>query len=130
VRTDATAAALDEIVLELKRMQDPSLGAPVHPDELARAKADLIFHLGATLEHPNQIAEEASELFVDGLPLDYNARYPSLVSALNAEQLGAEARGILPTRQLVVIVGDRSKIEAELTRRGYTPELAPSTLTD
>jgi zinc protease len=130
VRTDATAAALDEIVLELKRMHDPSLGAPVRPDELARAKADLIFHLGATLEHPNHVAEEASELFVDGLPLDYNARYPSLVSALNEEQVGAEARGILPTRQLVVIVGDRGKVEAELTRRGYTPEIAPSALTD
>jgi hypothetical protein len=30
----------------------------------------------------------------------------------------------------VVIVGDRSKIEPELTRRGYAPELAPSALSD
>jgi zinc protease len=130
IRTDVTAAALDEIVLELKRMQDPSLGAPVGREELGRAKADLIFNLGATLEHPNRVADEASELFVDGLPLDYDARYPSLVSALSEEEVSDAARGITPSRLQVVIVGDRSKIEPELTRRGYAPELAPSALSD
>lgn len=130
VRTDVTAAALDEIVLELKRMHDPSLGAPVSKDELGRAKADLVFNLGATLEHPNRVADEASELFIDALPLDYDARYPSLVNALTEAEVSAAAEAITPARLLVVIVGDRSKIEAELTRRGYAPELAPSSLSD
>lgn len=130
VRTDTTAPALDEIVLELKRMQDPSLGAPLADDELGRAKADLIFSLGATLEHPNRVADETSELFVEGLPLDYAARYPSLVSGVTREQVNAEASKITPGRLVVVIVGDRSKIESELRGRGYSPELAPSTLAE
>jgi zinc protease len=130
VRTDVTAAALDEIVLELKRMQDPTLGAAVSPEELGRAKADLIFNLGATLEHPSRVADETSELFVEGLPADYHTRYPALISALTQDQVAKAASGITPLRLLVLIVGDRSKIEAELQRRSYAPELAPSALSD
>ena len=130
VRTDATAAALDEILLELKRMQDPTLGAAVSTEELGRAQADLIFNLGATLEHPSHVANEASELFVAGLPADYHTLYPAKISALTPVEVAKAASAITPTRLLVVIVGDRERIEAELHRRGYGTEPAPGALSE
>jgi zinc protease len=130
VRTDATADSLHEIELELRRMRNPSLGAPLTPDELHRAKADLVYKLGETLEHPSTIAETSSEIFVEGLPLDYDSRYPSLVAGISADAVNSAARDIAPERLLFVIVGDRSQIEPELVRRGYSVELAPAAFTE
>jgi zinc protease len=126
VRTDVTAPALDEILNELGRIHDPTAGAPITDGELQRAKADLIFSLGATLEHPSHIAGIASDLFVDGLPLDYHTRYPALIRALDRSSIERAAAAVSATQLLIVIVGDRSKIEPELKKRGHAPEAVPS----
>lgn len=130
VRTDVTAPALGEIVLELQRARDPALGAPLTPAELERARADLVFSLGATLEHPSRIADTVSTLFVHALPVDYHARYPALIHSIPSEAVSQVAQALTPERLLVVIVGDRSKIEPDLRQRGFDVEVAPSTFVD
>lgn len=130
VRTDVTAAALQEVTRELARMRDPALGAPLTSAELDRAKADLVYSLGASLEHPSRIASAVGEQFIDGLPADYHARYPALIDGISAQAVSEAARAITPDRLIAVIVGDRSKIEAELQKRGFTVETAPTTLLD
>jgi len=130
VRTDVTAEALDEVVLELKRVADPSLGAPLDDDEIRRAKADLVFSLGATLEHPSRMAGVASSLFVEGLPIDYHSRYPEIVQGLARDRLVATARDVRASGLCVVIVGDRKKIEPNLQKRGYEIESAAPELTE
>ncbi len=126
VRTDVTAPALDEMVAELGRIRDPAAGAPLSDGEIQRAKADLIFHLGSTLEHPSHIADVTSELFVQGLPLDYHTRYPATIRALDRRSIEQAAASISANRLLVVIVGDRAKIEPALRQRGHNPEAAPA----
>jgi zinc protease len=128
VRSDVTAKALDQIVAELKRIRDPKLGAPIAEDELGRAKADLIFSLGATLEHPSRVAESTLGLFTEDLPLDYDSRYPELIRAVTRDEVVRAANAITPERLFVVVVGDRAKIEPDLARAGYAPELAPAAL--
>ncbi|MFZ5892209.1 MAG: M16 family metallopeptidase [Myxococcota bacterium] len=130
VRTDVTAEALDQIVLELKRVADPSLGAPLNDEEIGRAKADLVFSLGATLEHPARMAGAASSLFVESLPIDYQTRYSDLVRGLPREQIVASARGVKATGLCIVVVGDRKKIEANLQKRGYALESAGPELSE
>jgi len=130
VRTDVTAEAIDEIVRELSRAQNPSLGKPFAPDEQGRATADLIFNLGAAIEHPNRIAEQTSKLFVEQLPLDYNARYPVTLKQLPLSAVVDAAAALTPQRQLIVIVGDREKIEPALKQHGYAAELADSKATE
>lgn len=130
VRTDVTAEALDEMVQELRRIADPSLGAPLHDDEIARAKADLVFSLGATLEHPARMAGVASSLFVESLPIDYETRYPGLIRALPRDQLTKSASVVKATGLCIVLVGDRSKVEPNLSKRGYTVETAPAELSE
>lgn len=130
VRTDVTAEALDELIRELKLIADPALGAPLQDDEIARAKADLVYSLGSTLEHPSRMAGVASALFVENLPADYETRYPDVVRSLPRERLAASAGLIKATGVCVVLVGDRKKIEQKLTQRGYPLESAPPELSE
>jgi zinc protease len=130
VRTDVTAPALSEIQLELAKIRDPSPATTVSADEIQRAKADLVFGLGSTLEHPSRIADTTSTLFVQGLAPDYNTRYPDTLAALAPEAIRAAATSLIGERLLVVIVGDRAKIEPALKERGQVVELAPASLTE
>jgi len=130
VRTDVTPAALTEIVRELERMRDPSRGAPLGAEELQRAKADLVFSLGAALEHPSRVADVVGSQFTDGLPADYHARYPALIEAVSPVAVTEAAAAITPEKLIVVIVGDRANIEAELQKRGFSVESAPTSLLD
>jgi len=130
VRTDATAAALGEIVAELEKARDPSRGAPIKADEVQRGKADLIHSLGATLEHTSRVAGAISELYVDGLPSDYYARYPATLAAIDEKAVLQAAAALQPSRLIAVIVGDKAQIEKDLTRRGWTVESAAPELTD
>ncbi len=93
VRTDVTADALRELVKELEKAKNPALGAPIEPAEVARAKADLIHTLGASLEHGSRLAEAVTTLFVDALPADYDARYPSLLEPIDAAAVTQAAKG-------------------------------------
>lgn len=130
VRTDVTAPALSEIQLELAKIRDPSPATTVSADEMQRAKADLVFGLGSTLEHPSRIADTTSTLFVQGLAPDYNTRYPETLGALAPEAIRSAATSMVGEQLLVVIVGDRAKIEAGLRERGHVVELAPANLTE
>ena len=130
VRTDVTPAALGEIVSELERMKDPALGAPLNDAELGRARADLIFSLGATLEHPSRVADTLGSQFVDALPPDYHTRYPELIRSITPDAVNRAAQAVTPQKLLVVIVGDKAKIEPELVTRGFSVEPAPAAVLD
>ncbi len=130
VRTDVTAETVEQILLELRRMRDPKLGRPLSPDELGRASSDLIFNLGAAIEHPSKVAELTARVFVERLPLDYNARYPELLRGVPLASVSEAAQAITPEQQLVVIVGDRSKVEPALKQRGLEATLAPDSASE
>ena len=130
VRSDATAAALGEIVAELEKARDPARGAPIKADEVQRGKADLIHSLGASLEHTSRVAGAVSEIYVDGLPADYYARYPTTLAAIDEKAVAQAAQALQPGHMIAVIVGDRAQIEKQLTSRGWTVETATADLTD
>jgi len=130
VRTDVTTPAVEELLVELKKARDPSLGAPILPAELDRGRADLLHSLGARLEHTTRIADAVTSQFVADLGNDYYARYPATLAALGAAGVSENAKLLDPEHMVFVIAGDKSHFASELGRLGAVIETAPESLTD
>ncbi len=111
IRTDATAAAVAEIFREIKRIDT----APITPDELAMGRDSLTHSLPSAFETSNNASGVLSQLFIYDLGLDYYSKYPSLIAGVDANAVEAAAKKYLvPEKMIVVVVGDRAKVEAGL----------------
>ena len=113
VRTDVTAPAVREIFNELERMRT----SPVTADELMTAKDAFARSLPGLFETTPQIAGSIAQIFVYDLPLDYYSALPARINAVTAADIQRVAeKYITPNSMIIVAVGDRSKIEQELTK--------------
>lgn len=130
VRTDATAPALSELMHELQLARDPTLGAPLTPEEISRAKAALLHALGARLEHDSLVADSMIGLFSLDLGNDYYTRYPTLVNAVAAPDLEASQRLLSPEDLIIVVVGDVAQIRPGFDKLGWKLEAADEALSD
>ncbi len=128
VRTEVTAEALEQLLLELAALADPGLNRPIAPAELARSKADLTHSLGAHLEHVSRVAADMRELFVHDLPPGYFTSFPRAIAQIDAPQVQAEAGRIDPDGSIIVAVGDRARIEAALSKLERPFGAAPAAL--
>lgn len=130
VRSDVTAEALVQVLKELAHARDPKLGKPISQEELGRARADLVQSLGARLEHGARIAGTLGEMWSQGLPPDYYRRYPALLASETTDSVTRAASIINEERLTIVVVGDRSVVEASLRKVGFQVVAAPPALTD
>jgi zinc protease len=113
VRTDVTAPATTEVFNELRRMRDTQMT----PEELTLSKDSIARSLPGRFERGTEAAASFAELFVYDLPLDYFSTLPASINGVSVEQAQAAAQQyILPEKVIVLAVGDRAKIEAELTK--------------
>jgi len=113
IRTDVTAPAVSEIFKEIAGI----LEKPMAQEELQKSKDALANSLPGTFETSVNTVNSFSNIFVYDLGLDYYTRYAQEVNAVTAEQALAVARRyIVPDRLVVIAVGDRSAIEAELRK--------------
>jgi predicted Zn-dependent peptidase len=110
VQTDKTGASLTEFFKELEAIR-----AEVPADELTRAKNYTARRFPSAFETSGQLAGRVRDQFVYGLPADYFNTYVSRIEAVTAQDVQRVAREwIDPATMVVVIVGDRRKIEAEV----------------
>jgi zinc protease len=128
VRSDATAQALNEALIELLRLKEPKHGKPIKAEELARARADLVQSVGARLEYGARIGSTLAELWLHRLPFDYYSRYAGLLDAETPATLTRAAEQIDLQHLVIVVVGDRAEVEPLLTKQGYQVVAAPSQL--
>jgi zinc protease len=113
IRTDVTAPAVTEIQKEIQRMID----APMKPDELNLAKDSQARSLPGMFETSGGEAGALAEIYMYNLPRDYFSNLPGQLNAVTAEQAQAVAKKYLhPDEMILVCVGDRAKIEAELAK--------------
>jgi zinc protease len=113
VRTDATAASVTEIFKEMQGMTATPLGS----DELTKAKDSLANSLPGAFESSAGAVNNFSNVFVYDLGLDYYTRYAQQVNAVTPDQaLDVAKRYLVPNRMVVVAVGDRKAIEADLQK--------------
>jgi zinc protease len=93
------------------------LDRPMMQDELLKAKDALANSLPGSFETSVNTVNSFSNIFVYDLGLDYYTRYAQEVNAVTSEQALAVARRyIVPDRLVVIAVGDRNAIEAELRK--------------
>ena len=118
VRTEVTAPAVTEILKEIRGVRD----APLSTDELALAKDSIVRSLPAQFETSARVTASTANIYAYDLGLDYYAKLPARLSAVTAEMAKAAAQQYLVPDQLVVVaVGDRSKIAAELQKLKLGP---------
>ncbi len=118
VRSDVSAPAIAEIVNELKR----AATAPFAPAELAKSRGALTESLPGSFETNGATSSSFAQLFAYGLPLDYFRRLPAQFSAVNAATAEPLARRYFdPATMVVIAVGDRTQLEAQLKKLGLEP---------
>jgi zinc protease len=113
VRTDVTAASVTEMMKEIGKMSDTLPSA----EEMTLAKDSLVRSLPFTFETSDGVAGSFINIYNFDLGLDYYAKYPAMMQSVTPEQVQAGARKhIAPGKIIIVAVGDRGKIEAELKK--------------
>src|SRR5687768_7712579 len=118
VRTDATAPAVSEIFKEVEGI----IAQPVTAEQLRKAKDALANSIPAAFETSQNSVNSFSNIFIYDLGLDYYTRYAQRVNAVTAAQaLDAAKKYILPGRLVVIAVGDRAVIEADLRKLNLGP---------
>ncbi|HEY1097832.1 MAG TPA: insulinase family protein, partial [Myxococcota bacterium] len=111
VQTDKTGDALVEIFAQLDTLKTGGITA----EELALAQANYTRSLPGLFALPPLQASVAGSLFALGLPMDHYATLSTAVTAVTAEGAKAAAeRAIVKDDFVVVLVGDRAKIEEGL----------------
>jgi len=111
VKTDVTAPAAKELMLELKRIQTD----PPTETEIKAAKEANIQSIPAQFETTNATASAMASLFLYDRPLDYFASLPDRFRAVTAEDVARVAKtDVHPDQVVLLAVGDKSKIDAGL----------------
>jgi predicted Zn-dependent peptidase len=117
VQTDKTAPAVTEFVKELTRIRTPAT-----PGEAERARSYAALGYAAEFETTEQVARHTVEKVVYGLPDGFFEQFvpKALEVDTAAIQKAAEAE-VDPRRIALVVVGDRSKVEAPLRALNLGP---------
>ena len=125
---DIVSAKSDAALLEfMKELRGIRGERPITDDELSTAKDALTQRLPGTFASAQSINNAIVALWTQGLPDDYYQQYAARIAAVRREDVVRVARQYVDVDHLViVIVGDRSTIEAPLR----ATRLAPIAITD
>jgi zinc protease len=124
VSTAKTDSALIEWMRELRGL---GRARPTTPEELRFALTNRIAGLPGRLETLSDLAAMLADLVSNNVPLDYFERYVAVASALTTASVDSVARRYVdPDHQVIVIVGDRRRIEGPLR----AARIAPITIVD
>ena len=114
VQSDATADSVLEALAEIEAIRGER---PPSPQELETGRAALTRGYPRNFETADQISRAAAQLALYGLPDDYFSTFVPKVLAVGADDVTRVARAhIDPSRLVTVIVGDREKVGASLSR--------------
>lgn len=117
VQTDVTDKALAEFMKELTAIMDPVTDA-----ELMRAKNYVALGYPSNFQSVGEIAGQLGELAIYDLPDTYFNAYIQNVLAVTKDDVHRVAQKYLdPKRVDIIIVGDRSKIEAGIRALNIAP---------
>ncbi|HEX6910662.1 MAG TPA: pitrilysin family protein [Longimicrobium sp.] len=118
VQTNATDSALVEFFRELNRIRTEPVGA----DELQKIKNFVALRLPDQLETTGDVSMQLATLETYGLDASYFDDYVQRVMAVTAEDLRRVANQyVRPENAVVVIVGDRSVVEAGIRAANVGP---------
>jgi predicted Zn-dependent peptidase len=117
VQTDKTADALKEFFNELGKIREA-----VPAEELARAKNYVALRYPSAFETTGDVSRRLEDAIVYRLPDDYFAKYVQNIQAVTAAEVQRVAQKyVQPDKFAVVVVGDRSKIDAPIRALNLGP---------
>jgi zinc protease len=121
------AGKTDSAFVELVRVLREAHGTrPITATELDFARRNLLGLLARRPETVNTVANAALEMMVARLPTTYFTDYAARLNSLTlAEVQAAAAKYIDPDHLVLVVVGDRAKIEAPLRATGIPVVIVP-----
>ena len=112
VQTQSTKESIREIIKELR---DVSGVRPLTDEELEDARDNIVKGFPQQFQTLSSVANMMTELVLYDLPVDYWKKMVQEVQGVTSEMASEAARKrIHPDSLLVVIVGDRDKIEPQL----------------
>ena len=116
VQTDRTADSMQEVINELRGFIDDS---PPTREEVQKAQDSQSLRLAGRWETNNSVSGSLREIVRFGYEDDYFDRYADRVRSLNIEDVAEAARGVVrPENMVWLVVGDRSRVEAEIEELG------------
>jgi predicted Zn-dependent peptidase len=108
VQTAVTDSALVEFIRELNGIRQQ-----VPEDELARARNYVALRFPGGFQAVSQIAGRLEDLYLYDLPTDYfNGYVQGVLAVTRADVQRVARRYVTPDRMSIVVVGDRSQVEA------------------
>ena len=115
-----TPASVDTAVVLMRRVLGDLQGArPPSQSELEFAKRGLIGRAPAEMERLDVVASNVASSILDRLPPKYLESWAGRINAITLPEVqAAAAKYIDPDHMAIVVVGDRSKIEAPLRATG------------
>ena len=119
VRTDATAAALKEMVAEIAGMR-----APLSAGELQKGRRLVMNSIVEAFGDGNEATAYVADLVAHRLSLDAWSLLPAQLAALDvAATTRAAARYLRPDDLVILVVGDRKAIEPSLRQLPFVKSL-------
>jgi zinc protease len=119
VRTDVTKESLFELTKELRDIRGKR---PVTDQELEEAQTNMMRSLPGEFDTIGEIARKINDIVTYGLPDDFYQKYPQRVQQTTVQELTSLAKErIVPDNEVIVVVGDREKIEPGLRELGLGP---------
>lgn len=119
-----TRVTRESVVEFMRELEDIRGSRPVTQEELDLARVSIIRREPLTMETNGQIAGRIQDMILYDLPEDYFDSYNQRVAAVTAEDVNRVAREYLqPGRFAIVVVGDRSVVEAPLRQLPYPVEV-------
>ena len=107
VQTEVTDKALTEFFNELNGIREPLTDA-----DLNRAKNLVALSYPGNFQSVSDIASQLEEMVLYNLPSNYFGNFVSnILSVKENEVNGAAKKYIVPDQMIVVVVGDKAKIE-------------------
>lgn len=115
MRTEVTSDALNELMVEIRRIREER----VPEQELEEGKRAVAASFALSLEQTNTLLNYAVNIKIYGFPADYYDTFPSRIMAVSADQVQRFAQKYLsPDALQMVAVGDASKIKAVMEKYG------------
>jgi len=112
VQTDKTKESLQEMMKELR---DVTGSRPISASELGDAKDRQTRTFAGRWETGAAIAGALREMVTYELPDDYYSTFSQRMRALGTSDVSRTVNEVLrPDRQVIVVIGDRARIEAGL----------------
>ncbi len=111
VQTDVTGPALAEFMTELRNIRNP-----IPADELDRAKNYEALQYPQSFQTVADVAGQIEDLLANALPADHFDTYQRRILAVTAADVQRAAKKYIdPDHLAIIVVGDRSIIEPQIT---------------